>query len=56
MDGTVDNWKQVMWFDESRFQLHHADVRVRIQRERHENIDIRFIATKRQVWGETIMI
>lgn len=29
-DWIVKHWKQIMWFDESRFQLHHADVRGRI--------------------------
>ncbi|GBN10173.1 hypothetical protein AVEN_253401-1 [Araneus ventricosus] len=29
---TVDNWKQVAWSDESRFQLYRTDARVRLWR------------------------
>ncbi|GBM03050.1 hypothetical protein AVEN_14561-1 [Araneus ventricosus] len=35
---TVDGWKHVTWFDESRFQLFRADGRVRIWRQPHESM------------------
>ncbi|GBN73030.1 hypothetical protein AVEN_36796-1 [Araneus ventricosus] len=35
---TVDGWKHVAWFDESRFQLFRADGHVRIWRQPHESM------------------
>ncbi|GFW95365.1 transposable element Tcb2 transposase [Trichonephila clavipes] len=34
---TVDDWKHVTWFHESRFQLNRADGRARIWRQPHES-------------------
>ncbi len=33
---TIEDWKNVVWSDESRFLLQHSDVRVRIWRKEHE--------------------
>lgn len=55
-DWTVDDWKKVMWSDESRFQLHHADGRVRIWRKQHESMDPTCIATTLQAGGGNVMV
>ncbi|GBN75143.1 Transposable element Tc1 transposase [Araneus ventricosus] len=31
-DWTMDEWKRVAWWDESRFLIHHVDSRVRVRR------------------------
>ncbi len=33
---TIEDWKNVVWSDESRFLLRNSDVRVRIWRKEHE--------------------
>ncbi len=35
---TIEDWKNVAWFDESRFLLRHSDDRVRIWCKEHESI------------------
>ncbi|GBM43194.1 hypothetical protein AVEN_50112-1 [Araneus ventricosus] len=32
---TVDDWKHVTWYDESRFQLYRTNARVRVWRQHH---------------------
>ena len=36
---TIEDWKTVVWSDESRFLLQHSDGRVRILRKQHEGMD-----------------
>ncbi len=36
---TIEDWKNVAWFDESRFLLRHSDGRVRIWLKEHESMD-----------------
>ncbi|GBL98363.1 hypothetical protein AVEN_187707-1 [Araneus ventricosus] len=36
---TVDDWKHVIWSDESRFQLYRSDAHVRVWRQHHLSID-----------------
>ncbi len=36
---TIEDWKNVVWSDESRFLLRHSDGRVRIWRREHESMD-----------------
>ncbi|GBN06919.1 hypothetical protein AVEN_135392-1 [Araneus ventricosus] len=36
---TVDDWKQVAWSDESRFQLYRVDGHVLVWRQPHESMD-----------------
>ena len=55
-DWTVDYWKQVMWSDESRFQMHHADGRVRVWRKQHESMDPKCIATTLQAGGGNVIV
>lgn len=53
---TVDDWKRVMWSDESRFQMHRADGRMRIWRKQHESMDPNCIATTLQAGGGNVMV
>ncbi len=36
---TIEDWKNVVWSDESRFLLQHSDGRVRISHKEHESMD-----------------
>ncbi len=36
---TIEDWKNVVWSDESRFLLRYSDDRVRIWHKEHENMD-----------------
>ena len=38
MDIGKNDWKNVAWSDESRFQLRHSDDRFRIWRKQHESM------------------
>uniref|UniRef100_A0AAY5F1C5 Transposase Tc1-like domain-containing protein n=1 Tax=Electrophorus electricus TaxID=8005 RepID=A0AAY5F1C5_ELEEL len=40
---TVDDWKKVVWSDESQFQLHHHNGRARVWRKQHEAMDPSFM-------------
>lgn len=36
---SLDDWKNVIWSDESRYMFHHADGRIRVRRKPLENMD-----------------
>nr|KAF6330375.1 hypothetical protein mMyoMyo1_012365 [Myotis myotis] len=55
-DWTVEHWKKVMWSDESRFQLHHADSRVRIWQKQHESMHPTCMSTSLQAGGGSVMV
>jgi transposase len=55
-DWTVEQWKRVMWSDESRFTLFQNDGRVRVRREPHEALDPSCIAPTVQASGGSVMI
>ncbi len=38
-NGTIEDWKNVAWSDESRLLLQHSDGRVRIWLKEHESMD-----------------
>ncbi len=44
-DWTIEDWKNVVWSDESRFLLRHSDGRVRIWRKEHESMDPAFLVS-----------
>uniref|UniRef100_A0A8C9XZM5 Transposable element Tc1 transposase n=1 Tax=Sander lucioperca TaxID=283035 RepID=A0A8C9XZM5_SANLU len=48
---TVEDWKNVVWSDESRFLLRYSDVRVRIWRKQNENMDPSCLVTTVQAGG-----
>nr|KAF6355200.1 hypothetical protein mMyoMyo1_011390 [Myotis myotis] len=45
-----------MWSDESRFQLHHADGRVRIWQKQHESMHRTCMSTTLQASGGSVMV
>nr|KAF6387327.1 hypothetical protein mMyoMyo1_007836 [Myotis myotis] len=45
-----------MWSDESRFQLHHSDGRVRIWRKQHESMHPTCMSTALQAGGGSVMV
>lgn len=49
--GSLEEWKKVVWSDESRFLLHHANDRMRIRLKQHEFIDPYCKMTTRQALG-----
>nr|KAF6360105.1 hypothetical protein mMyoMyo1_011063 [Myotis myotis] len=53
---TVEHWKKVMWSDESCFQLHPADGRVRIWGKQHESMHPTCISTTLQAGGGSVMV
>nr|KAF6360092.1 hypothetical protein mMyoMyo1_011050 [Myotis myotis] len=55
-DWTVKHWKKVMWPDESRFQLHHSDGRVRIWQKQHESMHPTCISTTLQAGEGSVMV
>ena len=48
---TIEDWKNVAWSDESRFQLQHSDGRVRIWRKQHESMDPSCLVSTVQAGG-----
>uniref|UniRef100_G1Q3L6 Tc1-like transposase DDE domain-containing protein n=1 Tax=Myotis lucifugus TaxID=59463 RepID=G1Q3L6_MYOLU len=48
--------KKVMWSDESHFQLHHADGRVRIWQKQHESMHPTCMSTTFQAVGGSVMV
>ncbi len=54
---TIEDWKNVVWSDESRFLLRHSDDRVRIWHKEHESMNpSSFVSTVHaggglMVWG-----
>ncbi|GBM35726.1 hypothetical protein AVEN_58408-1 [Araneus ventricosus] len=53
---TVDGWKHVEWFDESRFQLFRADGRVRIWRKPHASMGPTFQQGTVQFGRASVMV
>ncbi|GFX57355.1 hypothetical protein TNCV_3915181 [Trichonephila clavipes] len=49
------NCKRVMWSDESRFQQHHVDERVRILRKQNESMNICNATTFQAGGGDVIV-
>ncbi|GFX36382.1 transposable element Tc1 transposase [Trichonephila clavipes] len=54
-DWSVEDWKRVVWRDESRFQLLIADGRLRIWRQAHEAKDHACQVATVQGHGSSIM-
>uniref|UniRef100_A0A9J8APT3 Transposase Tc1-like domain-containing protein n=1 Tax=Cyprinus carpio carpio TaxID=630221 RepID=A0A9J8APT3_CYPCA len=50
-NGTIEDWKNVAWSNESRFLLRHSDGRVRIWRKEHENMDPSCLVSTVQAGG-----
>ena len=53
---TVEDWKHVVWSDESRFQLLRADGRVRVWRQPHEYMDPTCQQGTVQAGGGSVMV
>jgi transposase len=53
---TVEDWKNVAWSDESRFQLYRADGRVRVWRKPHEAMDPACQQGIVQAGGASVMV
>lgn len=53
---TVDDWKNVAWSDESRYQLYRADGRVRVWRQPHESMDPSCQQGTVQAGGGSVMV
>ncbi len=53
---TIEDWKNVAWFDESRFLLQHSDGRVRIWRKEHESMDPSCLVSTVQAGGGGVMV
>ncbi len=48
---TIEDCKNVAWYDESRFLLRHSDGRVRIWCKEHESMDLSFLVSMVQAGG-----
>ncbi len=53
---TIEDCKNVAWFDESRFLLRHSDGRVRILRKEHESIVPSCLVSMVQAGGCGVMV
>ncbi len=53
---TIEDWKNVAWFDESRFLLRHSNGRVRIWRKEHESKDQSCLVSTVQAGGGGVMV
>jgi len=53
---TVEDWKNVVWSDESQFLLRLSDARVRIWRKQNENMDPSCLVTTVQAGGGGVMV
>ena len=53
---TLNDWKNVVWSDESRFQLYRADGRVRVWRKPHESMDPSCLQGTVQAGGGSVMV
>ncbi len=53
---TIEDWKNVVWSDESRFLLRHSDGRVRIWRKEHESMDPFCLVSTVQPGGGGVMV
>ncbi len=55
-NGTVEDWKNVAWSDESQFLLQHSNGRVRILRKEHESMDLSCLVSTVQAAGGSVMV
>ncbi len=55
-EWTIEDWKNVVWSDESRFLWRHSDVRVRIWRKEHESMDPSCLVSTVQAGGDGVMV
>ena len=53
---TIEDWKNVAWSDESRFQLQHSDGRVRIWRKQHKSMYPSCLVSTVQAGGGGVMV
>ncbi len=53
---TIEDWKNVVWSDESRFLLRHSDGRVRIWRKENESMDPSCLVSMVQAAGGGLMV
>ncbi len=53
---TIEDCKNVAWFDESRFLLRHSDSRVRILRKEHESMDPSCLVSTVQAGAGGVMV
>ncbi|GBM96405.1 Transposable element Tcb2 transposase [Araneus ventricosus] len=53
---TVDDWKHIVWSDESRFQLYREDGRVQVWRNPHESMDPTCQQGTVQSGGASVMV
>ncbi len=53
---TTEDWKNITWFDESRFLQRHSDSRVRIWRKEHESMDPSCLVSTVQAGGVGVMV
>ncbi len=53
---TIEDWKNVVWSDESRFLLRHSDGRVRIWCKEHESMDPSCLVSMVQAAGCGVMV
>ncbi len=53
---TTEDWKNVVWSDESRFLLQHSDGRVRICRKEYESMDPACLVLTVQTGGGGVMV
>ncbi len=55
-EWTIEDWKNVVWSDESRFLLQHSDGRFRIWRKEHESMDPSCLVSTVQAGGDGVMV
>ena len=55
-DWTLEQWKKVMWSDESRFTLFQSDGRIRVRREADEVMHPSCLVPTVQACGGSVMI
>ncbi len=53
---TIEDWKNVVWSDESRFLLQHSDGRVRIWHKEYESMDPSGLVSMVQAAGGGVMV
>ncbi len=53
---TIEDWKNVVWSDESRFLLQHSDGRIRIWRKEHESMDPSCLVSTVQAGGGGVIM
>jgi len=53
---TIEDWKSVVWSDESRYLLQHSDGRVRIWPKIHESMAPSCLVSMVQAAGDGVMV